>query len=531
MPEIDPYSEFHSKVFYDKFAFFNESGAIDMWYDRSFYGRVDEFQNSVYISNSDLEYKIKKLDIEEPKGLYTLNFVSDAFTKLRNYIQKANTAGKIPNKGLYSSLKPKQAYTNMETSYNSHIEEYYNIFKVYLNGTGKTTKIDNIEEFIDALMEFAKNFPGELPLTRTTFIKSKFFNPLSTGLMIDLHTVDANDDEKRIACLADETFSFFSTAAKKHGFYIVKHMPWRIVANISSVSMQKYFMSPEPQFYDEQGMPLGVNSYGLNLAPGTATNLFGQRGKIAEKQIRKREKLNMGDYDDWKSGAITDWTEEYVLVQPPPYYNKSYLGDITELKMNIVKMWNMFVMEEPYRVQEMRCGKTNMYKKEFTKRQSVGVPPTPEDAPFFAYSFKLPKFHQDLVLNYFNSNPKTNERFWIMTYKNVLLYENNVKISGKRNKRLDKTIQNHYDVYGYTNTLNFINNYFKKVKGLKANAKDCQSYTLCTAEQQKILAKKIIPSNVKIIQDTTTPTPTAATGYSGGGGSTGGSSGGMGGGY
>ena len=85
MPFIDPYTEYYSKTDYDRLYLQSGEKTIDLWNDKLLYGRVDEFQNSVYISNQSLEQKVKQLDVGPP-SLFALNFVADAFNGFKNHI-------------------------------------------------------------------------------------------------------------------------------------------------------------------------------------------------------------------------------------------------------------------------------------------------------------------------------------------------------------------------------------------------------------------------------------------------------------
>ena len=481
MPIIDPYVEYYSKKEYDE-LFLTNVKTIDLWNDKLLYGRVDEFQNSVYISNDGLEQKIKQLDIRENQ-LFALNFVADAFNDFRRYVERANSLGRIKPDGIFSSLNPKRAYTNMESAYNQHLGRFYDIFLIYLNNTGKIQSILELEDFVQEMLLFLSYFPGRLPLTRTTYIKSKFFNPLSTGLIIELFNTNHNDDSKREQITTDSTFDFYQKGARKHGFFIAKHAPWRLIADISSIPMQNY-MSPTAEFLNVLGDPVIPATYGLDFSPGTASNLFSARHP-------------------------STFGEDL-----PPYYLKSYLSDIEDLKINIAAMWNRFVGDNPNQVTTVKCSKPgkdadytnntaakfNRYKKVIKKRKP------------------LPKNSQ-LVLKYFSQSVIMTDRFFMIAYKNILRHENNILLPEEKNKRLDKTILKYYDSLGVGKTVNFINNYFKKVKGTTANPSYCQTYSFCQEEQQKNQTE--VSSNVTIIQDTTTPTaggtPSGGSGTSGGG--------------
>ena len=466
MTYTDPYTEFYSKRDYDRLYLPPEVKTIDLWEDKLLYGRVDEKQNSVYISNTNMEQKIKQLDVDTGT-FFALNFVADAFNDFKRYVQRANALGRIQTDGLFSSLVPKTAYTNMSTSYSQHLETFYEILVIYLRNTGRAQKIVTPNDFTEGVLDFLKDFPGRMPLTRTTYIKSRYFNPLSTGLMIELLNVDHDSDEKREECTEDETFEFYHLGARKHGFFIAKHAPWRLIADISSIPMQNY-MSPTAEFLDENGNPVNPKTYGLYFAPGTATNLFSKRNPDVDGS------------------------------ELAPYYLKSYLNDIDEMKINIAKMWNQFVEDNPYQIETVQCSspgrdsdfktngakKFNRYKKVFEKRK-----PLPEDSK--------------LVLNYFNQSDIMTDRFFVVAYKNVLKYENNIAMSETKNKRLDKTILKYYDSTGRSKTVDFINDYFKKIKGTVTNPSYCQSFTFCKEEEQK---QRQVPSNVTIIQDTTIPT-------------------------
>jgi len=476
-----PYAEFYAKTFYEKFGVPIGTKTLDMWYDKLLYGRVDETQDSVYMTGDKLENKIKQLDVSVSPPVFVLNFVSDAFRDLNNFIARANATGKIPSNSLYANLRPQRGHVHFDKIWSVHLENFYGVFLSYLQRKDNKNKIKDFKDFLNFFIKFIQDFDDLIPITKTSFIKSQFCNPFISGLVLDLITLDHDDDEARDACLEDRGFEVFQAAARKHGFFIAKHAPWRLIADITSFAMQNYMSPAEEMTWSESkggsiayaDHNLGIldtPNYGLTHRPGTASNLFS------------------GDR----------------------YFQKSYLGDIPDLQQNLHGMYSVFITQYPYQINTGVCKAakkaisganslgpakgTNYYSKDFVTREPVSLSEVAATKSSYG---------------------------WLALYKTILLHENKIPLNARRKKNLDRSCRTYYNIHGYNKTLKYINDYVKKAKGQLAMPDYCQSYAFCHADQK--IAKQLTPKHVTIIQDTTTSGPSATTAPTGGGSTSGGS--------
>lgn len=82
---------------------------------------------------------------------------------------------------------------------------------------------------------------GVMPLTKSGYIRSKYYNPSSTGLCIEIFNDSIGlDSVKFEKFIKSPNFEFYLLAAAKHGFFVDKNAPWRLVANLNSPRMQEY---------------------------------------------------------------------------------------------------------------------------------------------------------------------------------------------------------------------------------------------------------------------------------------------------
>jgi|TARA_R110000824_G_scaffold31089_17_gene101599 hypothetical protein len=457
MPDLNPYVGFYANWFYEHYGMPSNAKALDMWNDKLFYGRVDEHQNAVYMTDDLLENKIKQLDVAGSTNLYAVNFVSDAFTDLRDFVRRANATGKIPSNSIYANLKVARGYEYFGKLWSNHLAQFYDIFLNYLMIGDLKSRVGNFDDFMVYFMKFMEYFGSSIPITKTSYIKSQYCTPMVTGLILELQISDHNDNGTREIYINDPGFDFFEKAARKHGFYIAKHAPWRLIADITSFGMQSY-MSP------------------------TATKTLGKDGKLKAYLKDNMELLGRPNYHlKYKPGTASN------LFSGKRYYLKSYLTDITELKTNIMNMYNTFVEQFPVQVTTTTCK---------TAKRTVSAGSGQVGSSAYSKEFKDRE-----KTNMFIIDKKHNEYFWLKTYKSLLFYENDIKISTRRKKNLDRTCQLYYDKLGYEKTLEFINDYVKKVKGLTVDPGYCQTYTFCKEDEKK--AKQLVAGNVKIVKDST----------------------------
>ena len=458
---------------------------LDLLGEKFYYGKVDSRLNSVYIPDSAMQFHLGQLSAKEP--LFAVNFVADAFNAMKSYFIKAASTQKSCQTGFLMNLEAKKAWVSPSDRFVFHQDVYFELFHEFLFSSAQSLKILNFHDYLTALVKFAVQFGSRIPLTRTGFIKSKYYSFYSTGLVIDIGEEDYNNEAARKKYISDPNFNFFRKAARRHGFLVDKFAPWRLIADISSYSLQRDFMVPQPIYYHNEfpgdidgeevgssvvapsGPGLDAPDYGLKFNPGTATNYF----------------------------------EVYCM--------KSHVRDIIELKIAAAKYYNQFVKERPVE-----------------KKTKVG---TSDCKPILSELFtrSLVEEPTNLSLKDLQIFQKYSNNFWLESYFKIRLTEEDIKISDNRYKHILKLNKKQLKYHGMQKAIANINRTVNLIKGEQTDPRFCQNYDACGDLKifggEKIKFGLTSPQQygytTSTIQTATFPEPT-------GGGTTGG---GMGGGY
>jgi len=260
-----------------------EQRPIDFWYGKLFFGRVDGDGVVIYPS----ETNFKQLPGDGGGTLWALDFVVDAFSDFQSHFRKAIAKRLILENSNISKVEPVRAWVNIHEDYHVYMKAMYDrLVTSWFQKEQRNSKIKNFPEFLHEFMEYVKTIGSKMPITKSAYILSKYFTPLSSALIIEISEDDhSNDIIKQKNWIDDPNFIFYKKAAANFGFVIDKNAPWRLVADINSPIMKKYME------------PYGVSD---------AVSLF-------EK-----------------------------------YYYKSHFYDIETLKVYLVEMYNAYVQAFPH---------------------------------------------------------------------------------------------------------------------------------------------------------------------------------------
>lgn len=211
---------------------------VDFWYGKLFYGRIDGSGVIVYPSETNL----KQIPDAGGQTLWALDFVVDAFVDFSKYIKRAVGKGAISPDSTIADLTASRAWVSLDKDYDLYMESVYNhIVAFWLQGQYKNSKISNFSDFLREFLELVDSAKDTMHFTKSGHIMSKYFSPLSSGLMIEVAAGDHSLDViKEKQWTEDPSFSFYRNAAKNHGFLIDKNAPWRLVADINSEPMSQY---------------------------------------------------------------------------------------------------------------------------------------------------------------------------------------------------------------------------------------------------------------------------------------------------
>ena len=217
--------------------------------DLSFYGRADEERNFLSLMPGRARYFSSKHKdpAKAGSGPRAADFVVDAFEKFMGEFERllnenicGVTAEDIDLR-VVSAWQPYKAVQNLA---------YRNI-ALYLaddlflpteneDESRRRNNLETIEQFLKRALKFAKKNVGQVPITGTSVISSKYCSVASSGLAIVLKDFKKDDDVKKAEFMNGKVFDFYRQAAMQHGFMVNRNAPYQIVANIDSPAMQEY---------------------------------------------------------------------------------------------------------------------------------------------------------------------------------------------------------------------------------------------------------------------------------------------------
>lgn len=339
---------------------------IDMWQDRTHYGKIDLKQNIIHLSSDAEQTKLKQLRATNPgeELFLAVDFVAEAFNDFKMHFTKADVFGKISETGHIRELRQTNGLVPWSLEYEKYFSRISNtfIFKYVNQNPEINEKIVDFKSFMNEFMIFARNFSGMFPITKTGMIKSRFCSPHVTGLMIEVDLLNHDDNRDKYEWLEDINFNFYRNAARKFGFLVDKNAPWRLVADIASIPLQRYWQKSR-------------------ILKQSNTSVSTEDAPIRDDcwDFTSQESVNY--YKWWqgltKAGWVTatadDWTkreeidvygnkkiteikgakfEDYMYPTSVPhfldeYYEKSHMTDLTHLKEKLLMMYNNLVTEFP----------------------------------------------------------------------------------------------------------------------------------------------------------------------------------------
>ena len=219
---------------------------IDLWYEKTYYGRIDYDQQPVV----PLQTSLKQLS---NTTISLLAPAADAYEELKKRIIKDANILKFKKNSNYYPLNPADGYKNYLSDYTAKVRELFDYQSLeYVKVLNRRKNIKNLENYINNFIELS--YYTNTIVTLSNFILSQ--TPLYSGLVLDLKSDDkTNDKTKQINYLEDPNFNIFVTRAEEYGFKIDKNIPWRIVFDIESVNARKYLepygLTNVKQFFDK----------------------------------------------------------------------------------------------------------------------------------------------------------------------------------------------------------------------------------------------------------------------------------------
>ena len=211
---------------------------IDFWYGNMFFGRLGPNGDVIYPSETNL----KQVTDGEGNTHWLLDFVADAYLDLQIHMKRAVSRGRIRAEGFVTNITPARSWISASKDYHLYMQSVFDHLVTYwFQREGRNHRIFTFADFIREFLELVDDASGTMHFTKSAHIMSRYFSPLSSGLIIEVAPGKHSEDIfKEKQWVRDPNFSFYRSAARNHGFYIDKNAPWRLVADIASPPMQKY---------------------------------------------------------------------------------------------------------------------------------------------------------------------------------------------------------------------------------------------------------------------------------------------------
>ncbi|MEC8364686.1 MAG: hypothetical protein VXZ51_01875 [Actinomycetota bacterium] len=228
---------FMARRYYAESVFPEATKKIDIWNDKYFFGKIDEFGNAIYPSETNLKQIIAP---DTRESIFAVDFVADSFSDLQKTFKDAIMQGKISADTAHNVLKPKGAWYSATQGYEDWMGIMYDVLftKYFIRSVER--KILTFHDFLVEAINLFVRIGYDIPVTKTGYILSKYNSPRMSGLVVEIQNEPRDVDELKSNLIKDTEFDFFQRAAMNHGFLVNKNAPWVLVADINSKVMRDY---------------------------------------------------------------------------------------------------------------------------------------------------------------------------------------------------------------------------------------------------------------------------------------------------
>lgn len=212
---------------------------IDLIHEKSFYGRIDTNNRSIYPSE-----KFLKL-VNGTNDVMLVDFVAEAANEMIAKIKRLVGVGKISKKSSYADFTPKKGWTSFTKEHHKSMSSLFEIFiGKYATSKKFFTKIYDFDSYITHFTSFLDLFLPAFPITRSNMQILSNVNPNISGIVFEIAPDKHDEDENKYRTyILDNHFVDICKIANGFGFYIDKNAPWRFIADLDSPQMHERMQS------------------------------------------------------------------------------------------------------------------------------------------------------------------------------------------------------------------------------------------------------------------------------------------------
>ena len=194
---------------------------------QAIYGKVDKQGRAIAPLNRSAISEIPGTNVT------ALNFVVDAYMDLQvNYQRLENRLFGLP------SMQAKKGYVSPVQMYNRQLEEIFvTLYSSHI--LPHKNNIRDLDHFVEVVTSALLKYADDLPILYSSFVKSTLCPIHSTGLVIELrndyHGIGTIELKRKM--IQSPSFPAYAEMVAKHGFVLMKHAPWCLVADLSTTKM------------------------------------------------------------------------------------------------------------------------------------------------------------------------------------------------------------------------------------------------------------------------------------------------------
>tara|TARA_R100001015_G_C4624038_1_gene182043 strand:- start:93 stop:1364 length:1272 start_codon:yes stop_codon:yes gene_type:complete len=222
--------EYQERLKYRELVDFD--GMIDIWYAQNDYGLLSTKKYPVVLNEDP--FIIQSFD-GFADGVNCLNFVAESFIDFRrSFLDKVeNSTINFPS--FLDNLIPVKGYQSFDELYGNWIAYSATKYSSFLQND---KRVYDFSSFLAVLKDVFSYQLKSFPITKSGFCLSKFNDIATTGLVVELASLDYNIDLQKGQILQSIDFKCYLDGANQHGFYVDKNAPWRLMANLDHPRMR-----------------------------------------------------------------------------------------------------------------------------------------------------------------------------------------------------------------------------------------------------------------------------------------------------
>ena len=206
---------------------YGDDKLLDIWSSASQkYGRINLFNQVVYPNETKMTHHDDAL---------VFDFVSECLDDMKDYITSSIALETLdPEVGSLFPLRIQNGYVDIHTRHTLYMQGMINDFLKNVTETGDIKNILTYKDFETRIIEHARAHSSGMLFSKNHYYSSKQGSPMMSGLFVEVNLFSHDDDREKLKIVTDNNFPYFVETARRHGFFIDKNAPWRMVVDVRS---------------------------------------------------------------------------------------------------------------------------------------------------------------------------------------------------------------------------------------------------------------------------------------------------------